>query len=80
MRLLGVLVGSALAVGALVVFIGIPEFTQDLGGVFAELWRRYADAGAASPSISFRSRNSKISRLSVFRPTGVMARKGCQWL
>ena len=27
MRLLGVLVGSALAVGALVVFVGIPEFT-----------------------------------------------------
>jgi len=29
MRLLGVLVGSALAVGALVVFIGVPEFTTD---------------------------------------------------
>jgi hypothetical protein len=29
MRLLGVLVGSALAVGALVVFIGIPEFTTE---------------------------------------------------
>jgi hypothetical protein len=29
MRLLGVLVGSALAVGALVVFVGIPEFTTE---------------------------------------------------
>ena len=29
MRLLGVLVGSALAVAALVVFIGVPEFTTD---------------------------------------------------
>lgn len=29
MRLLGVLAGSALAVGALVVFVGIPEFTTE---------------------------------------------------
>lgn len=29
MRLLGVLVGSALAIAALVVFIGVPEFTTD---------------------------------------------------
>ena len=29
MRLLGVLVGSALAIGALVVFVGIPEFTTE---------------------------------------------------
>ena len=29
MRFMGVLVGSALAVAALVVFIGIPEFTTE---------------------------------------------------
>jgi hypothetical protein len=52
MRLLGVLVGSALAVGALVVFIGIPEFTTEnsvAGNTVITLPMRTEPATAVGP-------------------------------
>ena len=51
MRLLGVLVGSALAVAALVVFIGVPEFTNEnsvAGNTVITLPMRSEPAAAAA--------------------------------
>ena len=52
MRLLGVLVGSALAVAALVVFIGVPEFTTEnsvAGNTVITLPMRTEPATVAAP-------------------------------
>lgn len=52
MRLLGVLVGSALAVAALVVFIGVPEFTTEnsvAGNTVITLPMRTEPAAVAEP-------------------------------
>ena len=52
MRLLGVLVGSALAVAALVVFVGIPEFTTEnsvAGNTVITLPMRTEPATVAAP-------------------------------
>ena len=49
MRLLGVLVGSALAVAAMVVFVGIPEFTTESSVMDSAVITLPMRTGAAAP-------------------------------
>lgn len=49
MRLLGVLMGSALAIAALVVFVGIPEFTTESSVMESTIITLPMRAGAAAP-------------------------------